>query len=229
MRDDHSSMRADANHIPRAVLWDLDGTLLDSREHHWLAWRETMAAEGRELSEADFSATFGQRNERVLRQWFGPDLPASEIRRISDAKEVRYRELLRSGGACLLPGVERWLERLHADGWQQALATSAPPENVEAALDALHVSPYFGAVVHSDDVSRSKPDPQVFLVAAERLHVPPARCIVVEDAPAGIEAARRARMRCIGVGPLHGILPADLTAPTLDHILGNPFEMLLDG
>jgi beta-phosphoglucomutase len=227
MGHDHSSVQADASHTPRAVLWDMDGTLLDSREHHWLAWLETMAAEGRKLAEADFSATFGQRNERVLRQWFGQDFAASEIQRISDSKELHYRALLRSRGARLLPGVEWWLQRLHVDGWQQALATSAPPENVHAALDALHVSPYFSAVVHSDDVSRSKPDPQVFLVAAERLLVPPARCIVVEDAPAGVEAARRAGMRCIGVGPLHATLPADLTAPTLDHLVGNPFDVLL--
>jgi len=213
--------------VARAVLWDLDGTLLDSREQHWLAWRKTMADEGRDLTEEEFSATFGQRNERVLRQWYGPDFPMPEIERISAAKEGHYRELLRADGAQLLPGVERWLRTLHADGWRQALATSAPPENVAAALAVLHVSCYFAAVVHSADVSRGKPHPEVFLTAAARLDVPPARCLVVEDAPAGVEAAQRAGMRCIGIGPLHAALPADLTAPTLDDLPGNPFAGLL--
>jgi HAD superfamily hydrolase (TIGR01509 family) len=206
----------------------MDGTLLDSRKYHWLAWRATMAGEGVELSEAEFAATFGWRNDTILRRWFGAGIAAGEIVRIADNKEAHYRELLRTHGAQLLPGVDHWLKTLHATGWRQALATSAPPANVDAILGALHVGPFFDAIVHADHVTAGKPDPQVFLLAAERLSIAPPRCIVVEDAPAGVEGARRAGMKCIGVGPAHAALPADLTVPALDQLAEGAFAALLD-
>ncbi len=211
----------------RAILWDMDGTLLDSRAYHWLAWRDTMAGEGVELSHEEFALTFGQRNDAILRRWFGPAISPAEIQRIADAKEAHYRAVLRAGGAQLLPGVARWLAALHAAGWRQALATSAPPENVDAILYVLDVAPYFDAIVHANHVTHGKPDPQVFQVAAARVGVPVERCVVVEDAPAGIEAARRAGMRCIGVGPAHAGLPADLCVGALDLLDEDAFDRLL--
>jgi len=211
----------------RAVLWDMDGTLLDSRAYHWLAWRDTMAEEGVELSHEEFALTFGQRNDTILRRWFGPAISPAEIQRIADAKEARYRAVLRGGGAQLLPGVARWLAVLHASGWRQALATSAPPENVDAILGVLDVGPYFDAIVHANHVTHGKPDPQVFQVAAAQVGVPAERCVVVEDAPAGVEAARRAGMRCIGVGPAHRELPADIRVASLDLLEEDAFDRLL--
>lgn len=211
----------------RAVLWDMDGTLLDSRAYHWRAWQETLAAEGVELSASEFALTFGQRNDTILRRWFGAELPAAEIDRIAEAKETCYRAALRAGGAQLLPGVARWLAALAAAGWRQALATSAPPENVETVLGVLYIAPYFQAIIDGSHVTQGKPDPQVFLLAAARLGVPPAGCVVVEDAHAGIEAARRAGMRCIAVGPAHAELPADLRTPSLDLLAEDAFEKLL--
>lgn len=211
----------------RAVLWDMDGTLLDSRAYHWLAWRDTMAGEGVALSHEEFALTFGQRNDTILRRWFGPAISPAEIQRIADAKEARYRAVLRGGGAQLLPGVARWLAVLHASGWRQALATSAPPENVDAILGVLDVGPYFDAIVHANHVTHGKPDPQVFQVAAAQVGVPAERCVVVEDAPAGVEAARRAGMRCIGVGPAHGELPADIRVASLDLLDEDAFDRLL--
>ncbi|HRC76936.1 MAG TPA: HAD hydrolase-like protein, partial [Kouleothrix sp.] len=96
---------------PRAALWDMDGTLLDSAEYHWLAWRETMAGEGMALTYERFVASFGQRNDTILRGWLGDDVAPTTIARISDAKEARYRELVRERGVALLPGVAHWLER----------------------------------------------------------------------------------------------------------------------
>src|SRR6185369_11376737 len=125
---------------PRAVLWDMDGTLLDSAEYHWLAWREILAGERYELEHSQFVATFGQRNDTILRDWLGADLPISEVDRIGAAKEARYRALVQAGGITLLPGVERWLIRLHADGWLQAVASAAPRANVEAIMAALGIA-----------------------------------------------------------------------------------------
>jgi beta-phosphoglucomutase len=205
----------------------MDGTLLDSAEYHWLAWREILAGEGFELAHHQFVATFGQRNDTILRDWLGADLPIDEIDRIGEAKEARYRALVQAGGITLLPGVERWLKRLQADGWRQAIASAAPRANVEAIVAALGIAAYFDAISSAEDVQRGKPDPQVFLIAAERLGVPPARCIVVEDAPAGIEGAHRGGMRAIGVRSTHADIKADIVVDTLAELPDDAFDRLL--
>src|SRR5262245_5345325 len=110
------------NSLPSAALWDMDGTLLDSAEYHWLAWHDTLEAERHPITYAQFVDTFGQRNDTILRGYFGPGLTDAEIGRIGDAKEERYRALVRERGVALLPGVRHWLERLHAQGWRQAVA-----------------------------------------------------------------------------------------------------------
>src|SRR5918911_297660 len=97
--------RQPASQQPRAVLWDVDGTLIDSAEQHWLTWRETLSNEGFTLTRDRFNASFGRRNDEILRSYFGPDLPGSEIARISSAKEGRYRELVLARGIEPLPGV----------------------------------------------------------------------------------------------------------------------------
>jgi HAD superfamily hydrolase (TIGR01509 family) len=206
----------------------MDGTLLDSAEYHWEAWRETLAAEGFELTYEQFVATFGQRNDTILRGWLGADLPMHEIDRIGGAKEALYRQFVRERGVQLLPGVAHWLARLHAAGWRQAVASAAPRQNVETILAVLAIEPYFGAITSAEDVQRGKPDPQVFLLAAARLGAAPARCIVVEDAPAGIEGAHRGGMRAIGVRSSHPELTADIVVDTLEDLDDNAFDRLLE-
>ncbi len=216
------------NNAPRAVLWDMDGTLLDSSEYHWQSWRETLAVENYELSREKFISFFGQRNDMILHGIFGPRYPARDLRRVSDIKEERYRELLRAGGIELLPGVERWLKRLQREGWKQAIASSAPLLNIKAILDVLHLRHLFDAIVTAEDVERGKPDPQVFLAAAKKVNVPPARCVVVEDAPAGTEAGRRAGMHTIGVLSEHPALRADIVVHTLEELPDTAFDDLLE-
>ncbi len=213
----------------RAVLWDVDGTLIDSAEYHWLTWRETLLGEGYELTRAQFDASFGRRNDEILRGYFGENLSAAEVARIGEAKEVRYRELVGARGIEPLPGVRRWLGKLKAEGWRQALASSAPRLNLEAILKALGLEDFFDAIASAEDVERGKPDPQIFLAAAAKVQVPAARCVVVEDAPAGIEAARRAEMRSIGVLSFHGELDADVVVNSLADLPDDTFDRLLGG
>ena len=220
------TVKRDKDHA-RAVLWDMDGTLLDSAEYHWLAWREALAAEGYALTREQFAGTFGQRNDTILRAHFGPGFPMGEIDRIGAIKELRYRELVRTHGVETLPGVRRWLERLSASGWRQAVASAAPRLNIDAILDALGLASRFDAIVSAEDVERGKPDPQVFLTAAARLGASPARCVVVEDAPAGVEGAHRAGMRSIGVLTTHPDLPADRVVRTLDELPDEAFDELI--
>lgn len=216
-----------AANSPRAVLWDLDGTLTDTARYHWQAWQLTMAAERHPLTYDLFVATFGQRNDIVLRRFFGTDLADAEVERIAKAKEATYRDLVRSGGVELLPGVEYWLARLDAEGWRQAIASSAPRANIDAVLEALGLARRFGAVVAAEDVARGKPAPDVYLTAAARLGVPAHRCVVVEDAPSGIEGAHRAGMGAIGVRSSHSDLHADVVVDSLADLDENAFTLLL--
>lgn len=211
--------------MTRAVLWDMDGTLVDSEESHWLSWRDTMALEGITLTHDQFLKTFGQRNDSILPQWLGVDAPADRIQRVGDTKEELYRKLIREGGIQLLPGALEWVRRLHAVGWAQAIASSAPRANIDVVLEVLGLTEDFQSVVSAEDVTKGKPDPQVFLTAAARLDTPPARCIVVEDAVPGVEAARRAGMRSIGVSRT-GSLQADLVVRSLADLPGSAFEDL---
>jgi len=209
-----------------AVLWDLDGTLLDSEEYHWRSWRETMDSLGRPITREQFLATFGLRNDEILPRWLGPAASREEIDRISREKEQLYRQMLRAGGAAPLPGAAEWVRKLNADGWRQAIASSAPRQNVDVVVDVLGLASFFQAVVSAEDVTAGKPDPQVFLTAAARLKRQPAGCIVVEDAAAGVEAARRAGMRSIGVSR-NGRLAADLAVASLDQLPEDAFAILL--
>ncbi|MDQ3745997.1 MAG: HAD family phosphatase [Acidobacteriota bacterium] len=210
----------------RAVLWDVDGTLIDSSEYHWLSWRDALAAESFPLTRERFAETFGQRNDEILRAYF-PRRTPEDLARVGDAKEVRYRELIRERGITLLPGVRRWLDQLKRDGWLQAVASSAPRLNLDAIMSALGLEDYFAAVASAEDVTAGKPDPQVFLAAARKLSVAPSACVVVEDAPAGTEAARRAGMRSIGVLSSHAELRADIVVRTLEELPDNAFNELL--
>lgn len=224
------SIPASGNGFAGAVLWDLDGTLIDSAEYHWLAWREVMAEEGHTISARAFADSFGKRNDTILRGLLGATVTAEWIERVSDEKEDRYRRYVRERGLQFLPGAASWLERLREGGWKQVLASSAPPANIDSALEALDLGRWLDGVVSAEEVGVGKPDPAIFLRAAERTRLPPARCVVVEDAPAGLEGARRAGMKCIGVLSSHfKELHADVVVPSLDALALDTFEVLLRG
>jgi beta-phosphoglucomutase len=205
----------------------MDGTLIDSEEFHWIAWRDTLAKEGIAISQEQFLRSFGQRNDTILREWLGAAATPERIEQIGNAKEEVYRELVRKNGMQALPGVADWIHSLHKEGWLHVVASAAPRENIQIVLDALSAGDWFQAIVSAEDVRCGKPDPDVFLTAACRVGVPPARCVVVEDAAAGIEAARRAGMRSIGVSRNGKHLPADVVVKSLDLLASDAFDQLL--
>src|SRR5271166_4071153 len=145
--------------LPRAVLWDMDGTLVDSEEYHWISWRETLLKEGITITHEEFLSTFGQRNDSIITQWLGPSSPEL-VARIGDAKEELYRKLVREKGSEPLPAVMKWVSQLHEQGWMQAIASAAPRKNVEVVLEALSATQHFQAIVSAEDVQRGKPDPE---------------------------------------------------------------------
>ncbi len=185
-----------------AFLFDLDGTLADTMPSHQQAWNALFPALGVTVDEADFFHwSAGLTNREIFPRLLGRALDDTELTEWSARKEALYREIYRPKMA-EVAGASAWLDRLTQAGRSCAVGTAAPPENAAMVLDGLNLRRYFRAVVGGADIQHGKPRPEVFLRAAERLGVPSeaySRCVVFEDAPAGIEAAFRAGMRCVVV------------------------------
>jgi beta-phosphoglucomutase len=182
----------------RAVIWDMDGTLVDTAELHYRAWLKLARDIRKPFSRADFVATFGRRNPDIIHSLFGATLSDQEVHEIGSRKEEYYRAEARHG-VSLLKGARKLLSALRKAGFKQGIGSSAPRENLHLILELTNVRPFFSTIVSMEDTDRGKPDPQVFLLAASRLDTAPENCLVIEDAAAGIEAARAARMRSIAV------------------------------
>lgn len=214
---------------PKAVLWDMDGVIADTGAAHFAAWRQIMAELGRPFDEADFRRIFGLVNPDAIRLLLGETVSSHEIARIIERKETLFREAVQVH-VSLLPGVETWLERLRQQGYRQAIASSAPRANIDVLLHVLNIGPYFQAIVSAEDVTKGKPNPAIFLKAAVALGVSITRCVVVEDAVAGVQAARRAGMVCLAVAttqPAEKLRDADLVVERLTDLADDAFERLL--
>jgi beta-phosphoglucomutase len=203
-----------------ALLWDLDGVIVDSGEYHFAAYVAVLGERGVQLDKKRYYASlFGRRNWDILRDVLG-DLPADEIRAVAREKEEKFRELAR-GHIQALPGAKALLRRAHEAGLKQSIVSSTPRENIELIVDSLGVRDDLDAIVGEEDSERGKPDPQPFTTAADRLGVPYERCVVLEDAPEGIAAGKSAGMRTIGVTttrPAERLTEtgADLVVPSLE-------------
>lgn len=181
------------------ILWDVDGTLVDTAEQHFRAWAQLSAEIGRPFTRADFARTFGWRNPEIIRTLYDANADDETCDRLALRKETLYRESVAAGGTHLLPGVKALLDAFEAAGWPQAVGSSAPRENLNLLLGATGVRDYFRAIVSGEDVTRGKPDPEVFLTGATGIGVPPNRCVVFEDAVAGVQAAAAGGMACVAV------------------------------
>ena len=181
-----------------AVLWDVDGVIIDSAEQHRRAWEQLAAEHDLPYSDAAFWAGFGRRNADVIPAMFGVSGPPERIEALADRKETLYRALVAAQGRAL-PGSVELMAALHAAGYREALASSAPHANIRLIVDLLGLASYLQATVSGESVARGKPAPDIFLAAASALHIPPSHCLVIEDAPAGVQAAHAAGMRCLAV------------------------------
>lgn len=196
----------------KGVIFDWDGVVIDSSAQHERSWEILSEEISKPLPEGHFKKGFGKKNEVIIPGILEWANDPAEIRRLADRKEEIYRELVRQSGVQILPGARELLEALSREGIPRAIGSSTPRKNLEAIFAATGLGKLFDAVVCGDDVENGKPAPDVFLLAAQKLTLVPADCLVIEDALAGIEAARRAGIPVLAVAttnPLQDLDAAD--------------------
>jgi len=214
----------------KAVIWDMDGVIADTAPYHFRAWQDIFQKRGVNFTEDDFNRNFGQRNDTIIRNTLGNELSLNEIEIIAAEKEQNYRQRVKKN-IRPLPGAIQLLRGLKKYDFVQALASSAPVENIQLVLHGLGIDSFFQAIVSGREVKEGKPSPQGFLLAAKRLGVKPQNCIVIEDAIAGVTAAKRGGMHCIAVTNTHSkanLKEADLIVDTLETIMASDLDNLLN-
>ena len=187
------------------AIFDWDGVIIDSSRHHEESWERLGLEIGKPLPEGHFKKGFGMKNEWIIPNLLNWSDESEEVERLSMRKEELYRAVVLDWGIAALPGVVEWLTALRAAGIPRVIGSSTHRLNIVTTLERLKLRDMFDDIVSAEDVSAGKPDPQVFLKAAGKIGVEPSHCVVFEDAHVGIEAARRARMKVIGVATTHPI------------------------
>jgi beta-phosphoglucomutase family hydrolase len=212
-----------------AVIWDLDGVLANTASYHLSAWQEIFSKRGVKFTEEDFRRSFGQRNDTIIKNTLGEQTTQGEIEAIAEEKEATFRRMI---GQKIkpFPGAVELVYSLRRQGVKLAIASSTPIENIRLITSSLGVANCFQAIVTGHDVTEGKPSPQVFLLAAKRLGAEPENCIVIEDAVAGVTAAKRAGMHCVAVTSTRSrqsLKQADLIVRTLEEISIKDLEELV--
>src|ERR1043166_5014741 len=201
-----------------AAIFDWDGVIIDSSRQHAESWERLAQRVGHPLPAGHFHRSFGMKNERIfaeILQWPG------DQREYAGLKEQFYRDIVRETGIEPLPGVREYLEALHVAGIPCAIGSSTPRENIDCVMEIVGLGRYFRAIVASEDVTHGKPDPEVFLLCARKLGFAAGRCMVFDDAHVGIEAARAAGMKVVGVATTHpaeSLGEADRVVRRLDEL-----------
>lgn len=186
-----------------ALIFDMDGTMVDNMMTHHKGWQRTLAAYGLELTMEEVKATCHGKNTEIIERLFPGKYNPAERERISSEKEDWYRSIFLPE-LKLLPGLPELLETAHQNGIPMGIGTAAPKENVDFVLDTLQIRSYFQAIVQADDVDKGKPDPSVFFMVADRLGVSYRDCLVFEDSPTGAKTALNAGMKAIILTTTHG-------------------------
>lgn len=188
---------------PWYAIFDWDGVVVDSMRAHERSWELLEQETDFILPPDHFKRSFGMRNEIIIPDLLGWTSDPGEIRRLSLRKEELFRACIERDGLRVIPGAVAWIHTLHRESIPRVIASSTQRKNIQCALDALDLNEYFAGMVTAEDVARGKPDPDVFLQAADRVKAPPERCVVFEDAHVGIEAALRAGMRVVAIDSTH--------------------------
>jgi beta-phosphoglucomutase family hydrolase len=204
----------------KTILWDMDGVISDSYSLHFAAWQDTFAKRGIEFTKQDFTGLFGTRNDFIIGSIMGRELPEKDIKIMVQEKEEAFRRKA-IGRIKPFPGVVRLLDALKKGNFGLGLVSSAPRENIDLALSQLDLTGVFNCIVSGQEVPESKPNPQIYLLAAERLQAIPNDCVVIEDSPLGVQAAKTAGMKCLAVTNTHrreNLRAADTVVDSLQNV-----------
>ena len=211
------------------AIFDWDGVIINSASYHEASWDRLAKECGKPLPENHFKRGFGMKNEVIIPELLGWTTVPVEIRILSLRKEAIYREIVLEQGMTPLPGVEIWLRSLRDAGIPCIIASSTHRENITTTLEVLGLNEFFTDIVSAEDVTRGKPDPEVFLAAAKKIGVEPVGAVVFEDALVGIQAAQSAGMRVVAVAttePKEKLSHANWVVDRLDEL---SVPMLWDG
>ena len=210
--------------LPAAVIFDMDGVLVDTNPFHVQKWEALLAEHGIPFDRMTLpKQVLGPPNDPTLRHFFGAGITAEGRRRLSEELEATFRRAF-APHATPFPGVERLIAECQEHGILMAVASSAMSKNVNFIVDALKLRPYFHVIVSGDEVTQAKPHPEIFATTAHKLGLVPADCVVIEDSFVGIEAAKRAGMKCVAVAStfpskeLQTQTHADLVIPNLEAL-----------
>lgn len=218
-----------ATQPPFGAIFDWDGVIIDSGQLHAQSWRRLAAELGKEIAPDSFIRGFGMKSAQIIAEIHGWATDPAEIARLENRKEALYREIVGRSAIAPLPGVVEWLERLRVAGVPCAIASSTHRLNIDAVLDRIGLKDAFLQIISAEDVKHGKPNPEVFLKAAERLGIGAERCVVFEDAHVGIEAAHAAGMKVVAVAtthPVEQLQAADLVVRRLDELTVEQAERL---
>ncbi|MBY9003216.1 MAG: HAD family phosphatase [Candidatus Lokiarchaeota archaeon] len=213
-----------------AVIFDMDGVLADTGPIHYESWVKMASEIGKTFKKFFFETTFGQQSVPITRQLVGENVDQNLVEKWAQLKEQYYREMVKDK-IKPLPGVIELIEDLKSLNFKLAVGSSGPPENVELLLKSLKIKPFFDVIITAAEVKKGKPFPDVFQLAAQNLNVKPQNCLVIEDAPVGIEAAKRANMRCIALTTTHendDLRIADMIVQDLSYVSVNSILDLLN-
>ncbi|MCJ7647940.1 MAG: HAD family phosphatase [Candidatus Lokiarchaeota archaeon] len=213
-----------------AVIFDVDGVLADTGPIHYESWVKMANEIGKTFKKSYFEATFGQQSVPITRQLVGRNVDQNLVEKWAQLKEQYYREMVKDK-IKPLPGVIGLIEVLKSMNFKLAVGSSGPPENVELILKSLKIEFFFDTIITAAEVKNGKPSPDVFLIAAQKINVKPQNCVVIEDAPVGIEAAKRANMKCIALTTTHDIVDlriADMIVQDLSYVSVNSILDLLN-
>jgi beta-phosphoglucomutase len=186
----------------KAILWDMDGVIADSYSFHFAAWQEAFAKRGIKFTKEDFTKLFGTRNDFIIGSIMGRKLPERDVKIMVQEKEENFRRKA-TGNIKPFPGAVKLLNAIKKGNFKLGLVSSAPKENIELVLSELNLEGMFDCIVFGQEVSESKPSPQIYLLAARELGVTPNDCLVIEDSPLGVKAAKTAGMKCLAVANTH--------------------------
>jgi beta-phosphoglucomutase family hydrolase len=186
----------------KAVIFDMDGTVVDTTRIEYDAWKQMFDEQHVDFPYEEYIQVLGAKGSEIVKERM--DIGDDQVEELLHQKEEYFKQLVEENGLQLIPDVEKVLQEIRRLDLKMALATGSSQEKLDFILERLQIRHYFDAFVTADDVKNGKPDPEVFLKAAQKLEVPPHECIVMEDASNGVEAAKNANMTCIAITSTRG-------------------------